>query len=168
MFPPSKPNRASRSDGNSTSFSSTSEPNPGANIDTVDTTESASASRDASEASAEYGTYCTKHDITCLPAGASESSFVVGITQSSIGRGDGSPYLAASHACSSQVIVGLTINSGCSGPSPSPDTPGNDGSPDSARFTFADGDRDRNRFMSVTRSSGSSFSPTSDRNVVTG
>ena len=33
-----------------------------------------------------YGAYCTKHDITCLPGGASDGSVSVGITMSMYGR----------------------------------------------------------------------------------
>jgi hypothetical protein len=43
-----------------------------------------------------YGAYCTKHDITCLPGGATLGSVSEGITMSMYGRGEKRPYLAAS------------------------------------------------------------------------
>ena len=33
-----------------------------------------------------YGAYCTKHDITCLPGGATDGSVSDGITMSMYGR----------------------------------------------------------------------------------
>ena len=43
-----------------------------------------------------YGAYCTKHDITCLPGGATDGSVSVGITMSMYGRLENAPYFASS------------------------------------------------------------------------
>jgi hypothetical protein len=47
-----------------------------------------------------YGAYCTKHDITCLPGGATDGSVSDGITMSMYGRREKRPYFASSYACS--------------------------------------------------------------------
>src|ERR1700685_3206493 len=106
--------------------------------------------------------------MTYWPAGARVGSFVDGMTQSISGRGEGCPYLAASQARSRYSSVGLMMNSGCCGPSSLPGRAVNDGSPDSARFTLADGLRVRNCRTSWTSESGRCDSPTMDRNVVAG
>ena len=43
-----------------------------------------------------YGAYCTKHDIMCLPGGATDGSVSVGITMSMYGRRENRPYFASS------------------------------------------------------------------------
>ena len=43
-----------------------------------------------------YGAYCTKHDMMCLPGGATDGSVSVGITMSMYGRRENSPYFASS------------------------------------------------------------------------
>jgi hypothetical protein len=43
-----------------------------------------------------YGAYCTKHDITCLPGGATDGSVSDGMTMSMYGRRENRPYFASS------------------------------------------------------------------------
>src|SRR5438874_12736237 len=45
-----------------------------------------------------YGAYCTKHDITCFPGGATDGSVKLGITMSMYGRREKFPYFASSYA----------------------------------------------------------------------
>src|SRR6185437_7274482 len=53
-----------------------------------------------------YGADCTKHDITCVPGGATEGSVSDGITISIEGRREKVPYLAASYARSIYSTLG--------------------------------------------------------------
>src|SRR2546423_3625475 len=53
-----------------------------------------------------YGAYCTKHDITCLPGGATEGSVSDGMTMSMYGRLEKWPYFASSYARSMYSTLG--------------------------------------------------------------
>src|SRR5688500_20189099 len=53
-----------------------------------------------------YGAYWTKHDITCLPGGATEGSVRLGITMSMYGRREKRPYFASSYARSIYSTLG--------------------------------------------------------------
>src|ERR1700676_3439368 len=45
-----------------------------------------------------YGAYCTKHDITCFPGGATDGSVSDGMTMSIYGCREKFPYFASSYA----------------------------------------------------------------------
>ncbi|MNC92768.1 hypothetical protein D3C83_92590 [compost metagenome] len=70
----------------------------GAYSASVSITVSPSASRWSSQVPSFkwYGAYCTKHDITCFPGGASVASVSDGMTMSMYGRRENRPYLASS------------------------------------------------------------------------
>src|SRR5215472_10976074 len=53
-----------------------------------------------------YGAYCTKHESTCLPAGATLGSVKLGITMSMYGLREKFPYFASSYARSMYSTLG--------------------------------------------------------------
>ena len=64
-----------------------------------------------------YGVYCAKIDIMCLPGGASDWSYAVGMVISSSGSRDGAPYLASSQACSrASRLAQMWVVPRCCGP----------------------------------------------------
>src|SRR5689334_16598322 len=84
-----------------------------------------------------YGAYCTKHDITCLPGGATDGSVKLGITISMYGRREKRPYFASSYARSIYSTLGeIEIAPRKCAPCPGSDL--NSGRPSSARFTLPD------------------------------
>src|ERR1700739_480488 len=111
-----------------------------------------------------YGAYCTKHDSTCLPGGATDGSVKLGITMSMYGRLEKCPYLASSYARSMYSIPGeIDI-----APRRCAPTPGSDrkfGKPLSARFTFPDDPRNLYRRTLSRKSDGSSFASMNFSNV---
>src|SRR5688500_19880027 len=58
-----------------------------------------------------YGAYCTKHDITCLPGGATEGSVKLGITMSMYGRREKRPYLdrKSTRLNSSHLVISYAV-----------------------------------------------------------
>src|SRR5580765_7140998 len=108
----------------------------------VSITLSAKASRWSSQVpcASLYGAYCTKHDSTCFPGGATDGSVRLGITMSTYGRREKRPYLASSYARSMYSTLGEMDNAPrkCA---PSPGKHLNSGSPSSARFSFPDDPR---------------------------
>src|SRR6266852_3586506 len=87
-----------------------------------------------------YGAYCTKHDITCLPGGATEGSVNVGITMSTYGCEDQCPYFASSYAFSMYSTLG-EIDIAPRRCAPTPGKHLKFGSPSSARFTLPEDPR---------------------------
>src|SRR6185295_2055565 len=82
-----------------------------------------------------YGAYWAKIDITCLPDGASEGSYAVGMVISSSGSRDVAPNLASSHARSSESMLGqMWVVPRCCGPSAEPGSAVKLGSSPSARL----------------------------------
>src|ERR1700752_3759614 len=84
-----------------------------------------------------YGAYCTKHDITCLPGGATDGSVRLGITMSIYGRREKPQYFASSYARSMYSTLGeIEIAPRKCAPGPGSDL--KFGRPSRARFTFPD------------------------------
>src|SRR5688500_12150222 len=96
MFPSDSPHSRSRSRGVTTWRSRMTFFRFGAYCAIVSITVSPKASRWSShEPSARwYGAYWTKHDMTCLPGGATLGSVSDGMTMSMYGRREKRPYLA--------------------------------------------------------------------------
>src|SRR5215471_7862569 len=82
-----------------------------------------------------YGAYCTKHDSTCFPGGATDGSVKLGITISTYGRREKCPYFASSYARSMYSTLGEMDNAPRKW-APSPGRHLRSGSASSARFTF--------------------------------
>src|ERR1700689_188022 len=87
-----------------------------------------------------YGAYCTKHDMTCFPGGATEGSVREGITISMYGRGENSPYFAWSYARSMYSVEG-EIEIAPRRRAPGPGRHLKSGRASSARFTLPDDPR---------------------------
>src|SRR6267378_4718486 len=87
-----------------------------------------------------YGAYCTKHDMTCLPGGATEGSVSVGITMSMYGWEDQCPYFASSYAFSMYSTLG-EIDMAPRRCAPTPGKHLKFGRPSSALFTFPEDPR---------------------------
>src|SRR5690606_21542801 len=100
MLPSDKPHSRSRSSGVTTWRCRMMSFRFGAYSAIVSTTASPKASRCSSHLpSARWnGAYCTKHDITCLPGGATVGSLSEGMTMSMYGRRENRPYFASSNA----------------------------------------------------------------------
>src|SRR5882724_11801101 len=111
-----------------------------------------------------YGAYCTKHDITCFPGGATEGSVKLGITISMYGRREKFPYFASSYARSMYSTLG-EIESAPRKCAPSPGKHLNSGSPSRARFTFPDDPRYLYRRTSCKNSGGNSLGSKNFSNV---
>src|SRR5882724_506303 len=135
----------------------------------VSITLSANASRWSSQvpSASLYGAYCTKHDITCFPGGATDGSVKVGITMSMYGRRENFPYFASSYARSMYSTLG-EIESAPRKCAPSPGRHLNSGRPSNARFTFPDEPRYLYLFTSSRNSPGSSFGSRNLSNVKCG
>src|ERR1041385_5551010 len=90
MFPSDSPNSRSRSKGVNTCRSMIKSLLFGACSAIVSTTVLPNSSRLSSQLPSFklYGAYCTKHDITCLPGGATDGSVKLGITMSMYGRSE--------------------------------------------------------------------------------
>src|SRR5215467_15045118 len=125
---------------------------------TVSITLSPNASRCSSQVpwASLYGAYCTKHDSTCFPGGATDGSVKLGITMSTYGRFEKCPYFASSYARSMYSTLGEMDNAPrrCA---PSPGMHLNSGSASSARFTFPEDPLNLYRFTSSRKSPGNSF-----------
>src|SRR5215510_991620 len=87
-----------------------------------------------------YGAYCTKHDITCLPGGATDGSVRLGMTMSMYGRREKRPYFASSYARSMYSTLG-EIEIAPRRCVPGPRRHLKSGSASSDRFTFPDDPR---------------------------
>src|SRR5579871_1418494 len=99
MLPSLNPHSRSRSSGVTTCFSMMMSFRFGAYSEIVSTTVLPNLSFSVSQLSPGrnlYGAYCTEHDMTCLPGGATDGSVSEGITISMYGRGEKFPYFAAS------------------------------------------------------------------------
>src|SRR6185437_12221640 len=133
----------------------------------VSTTLLPNASRCSSQLSpgrSLYGAYCTKHDITCLPGGATDGSVSDGITISIYGRREKLPYLASSYACSIYSTLG-EIEIAPRRCAPGPGRHLKSGSASRAMFTFPDDPRNLYRRTSSRNSPGSWFSSMNLMNV---
>src|SRR5215475_13333393 len=109
MLPSLKPNSRSRSSGVSTCLLLIMLFKLGAYSAMVSITLLPKASRWSSQFNpgrSLYGAYCTKHDMTCLPGGATDGSVSDGITMSMYGRREKLPYLASSYAFSMYSTLG--------------------------------------------------------------
>src|SRR5262252_6080276 len=94
-----------------------------------------------------YGAYCTKHESTCFPGGATDGSVKLGITISTYGRREKCPYFASSYARSMYSTLG-EIDKAPRKCAPSPGKHLKSGSPSSARFTFPEEPRNLYRLTS--------------------
>src|SRR5208337_5532420 len=108
MLPSVSPHSRSRSSGVTTWRPTMMFFRFGANSAMVSTTLSPNASFFSSHVPSFslYGAYCTKHDMTCLPGGATDGSVRLGMTMSMYGRREKWPYLASSYARSMYSIFG--------------------------------------------------------------
>src|SRR5579871_449017 len=109
MLPSLNPHSRSRSKGVTTCFSMMMSFRLGAYSLIVSTTVLPKASFWSSQFNpgrSLYGAYCTKHDITCFPGGATDGSVSEGITMSIYGRREKLPYLASSYARSMYSTLG--------------------------------------------------------------
>src|SRR6185437_5589305 len=84
-----------------------------------------------------YGAYCTKHDMTCFPGGATVGSSSDGMTISMYGWRENVPYFASSYALSMYSTVG-EIEIAPRRCAPAPARHLKSGSASRARFTFPD------------------------------
>src|SRR5215469_6966562 len=105
-----------------------------------------------------YGAYCTKHDITCLPGGATEGSVSDGITISIYGRREKFPYFASSYARSMYSTVG-EIEIAPRRCVPAPGRHLKSGSASSAMLTLPDDPRNLYRSTSSRKSDGRCCAP---------
>src|SRR2546429_8039157 len=98
MLPPVSPKRRSRSSGDSTCRSITERLKLGAYSLRMSKQRSANRSFAWSQPPflSWYGAYCTKNDMTCLPAGATVVSPPDGVVHSRVGAAEGGAGLAAS------------------------------------------------------------------------
>src|SRR5215470_3239914 len=103
-----------------------------------------------------YGAYCTKHDMTCFPGGATEGSVSVGITMSIYGRVDQCPYFASSYAFSMYSTLG-EIDIAPRRCAPGPGMHLKLGRASSAMFTLPDEPRNLYRFTPSRNSPGRCF-----------
>src|SRR6476646_5141053 len=114
-----------------------------------------------------YGAYCTKHDITCFPGGATEGSVSEGITMSIYGRREKLPYLASSYASSIYSTLGeMEIAPRRCAPGPGRHL--KSGSASRAMLTLPDDPRNLYRRTSSRNSPGSWFSSMNLMNVSRG
>src|SRR5262249_10602389 len=132
----------------------------------VSTTLSPNASRCSSQfpSASLYGAYCTKHETTCFPGGATDGSVKLGITMSTYGRREYCPYFASSYPRSMYSTPG-EIETAPRRCGPSPGMHFNSGSASSAKFTFPDDPRNLYRFTSCKKSPGNSFGSRNFSNV---
>src|SRR6478735_2754808 len=114
-----------------------------------------------------YGAYCTKHDITCFPGGATDGSVSEGITMSIYGLREKLPYLASSYARSMYSTLGeMEIAPRRCAPGPGRHL--KSGSASSAIFTLPDEPRNLYRRTSSRNSPGNWFSSMNLMNVSRG
>src|SRR5215472_18034853 len=161
MLPSLKPNSRSRSSGVSTCLLMMMFFRFGAYSEMVLITLLPKASRSSSQFSpgrSLYGAYCTKHDITCLPGGATEGSVSDGITISIYGRREKFPYFASSYARSMYSIVG-EIEIAPRRCVPAPGRHLKSGSASSAMLTLPDDPRNLYRSTSSRKSDGRCCAP---------
>src|SRR5256885_10833716 len=97
MLPPVSPKRRSKSSGDSTCRSITDRLKLGAYSLRMSKQRSANRSLVSSQPPflSWYGAYCTKNDMTCLPAGATVVSTPEGGGHPRIGAAEGRPHLAS-------------------------------------------------------------------------
>src|SRR5208337_1292041 len=99
------------------------------------------------------GAYCTKHDSTCFPGGATDGSVNEGITMSMYGCREKLPYLASSYARSIYSTDG-EIEIAPRRCAPGPGMALKLGSASSAMFTLPEEPRYLKRLMSSRKSGG--------------
>src|SRR6476620_12224992 len=160
ILPSLSPNSRSRSSGVSTCLFRIMLFKFGAYSEIVSITVLPNASRWSSQFNpgrSLYGAYCTKHDITCFPGGATDGSVSDGITMSIYGRREKLPYFASSYARSMYSTLG-EIEIAPRKCAPGPGRHLKSGSASNAMLTFPDDPRNLYRRTSSRNSPGNRFS----------